>query len=227
MSSFVSLDPAPGETFAYASTDVTLTEASTFIDVSDIRSINLYSDDTTASNRLFSFSPGLLEGQQLQITFHSDSSQTCLLSTISAAYIRVQQNWTPLQYDTIQFVWSQGIWMETGRGPVGGSAGNDDYIWVTVPAASSKWTSTCSVAKFSGGKMATMKGQFTSAADSNADLMGNFPTGYSGSFSLQVTAQIGGTVTQSDIGTSSGSFGTSPVFNTGDKIWMNFVYPLF
>ena len=227
MPSFVSLEPAPGEYLPNKRLDVELTEASTYIDVKGVGQLNLSSDDTTPANRLVSFTPGDLEGQKLTITFNSGSGTTCNLSTISAAYIRVLENWQPKQYDTISFVWSDGLWQETSRGPVGGTMGTQDLEWVDVPAGSSKWTSTCQVAKFAGGAMAVMKGNMESTAAANADPMGTFPSGYQGSFSMQVTANIGGSITQCDIGTSAGIFGTTPVFNAGDKVWMNITYPLF
>ena len=227
MSSFVSLDPAPGESFPTASLTVELTEASTFLEVGEVRTVNLSSDDTTAANRLLSFSPGLLEGQKLTLTFNSGSGTTCNLSTISASYIRVLENWQPKQYDTIEFIWSAGTWQELSRGPAGGTKGTEDYVWVPVPAWSSKWDSTCEVAKYDNGKMAVMKGRMTSTAAANADPMGTFPAGYTGSFSMQVTGNIGAAITQCDIGTSGGIFGTTPVFGIGDWAYMNITYPLF
>lgn len=227
MPSFVSLEPAPGEYLPNKRKDVLLTDASTYIDVTDVGQLNLSSDDTTPANRLVSFTPGNIEGQKLTITFNSGSDTSCNLSTLSAAYIRVLKNWQPKLYDTISFVWSDGLWQETSRGPVGGTMGTQDLEWVLCTPYSSKWTSTCYVAKFAGGTMVAMKGKMTSTAAVNDDPMGNFPTGYSANFSKQMTCSIGGTVTQTDIGTSGTIFGAGVTFGIGDFAWTDITYPLF
>lgn len=96
-----------------------------------------------------------------------------------------QTGWVAFDSDKDALVFYDGTDWET-------IADADELEFVNVPAFSSKWTSNATVAKFAGGAMAVMKGSFDSTADNNEDPMLNFPSGYRGSFSKQVSYQRSG-----------------------------------
>lgn len=69
---------------------------------------------------------------------------------------------------------------------------DETLTFVNVPAYSANWTSTAQVAKFDNGRLAVMRGKFTSTADNNSDPCGTFPTGYEGEFSKAVSVSRSG-----------------------------------
>lgn len=119
MSSFSSLPPSPGDTFYQNSVDINLLESDTYVDTAGYARFNLYSDSTVSSQRQITLAPSDLEGQQITLILMSGDDTTCLLSTISTSYLRIETAWTPLQYDQLTLQWSKGLWIEVSRSASG------------------------------------------------------------------------------------------------------------
>lgn len=126
MASFSSLPPPPGETFYQDSVDVFLTESNTWVETKNYARLNIYSDSTTASDRQIQLAPSDLEGQQITLILLSGDDTTCLLSTLSTSYVRLEAAWTPLQYDQLTLQWTKGLWIEIGRSSAGTGGFNPD-----------------------------------------------------------------------------------------------------
>lgn len=126
MTSFVSLPPPPGENFYQDSVDVLLTTPDIYLETKDFARFNLYSDSTTAMDRQILLAPTDLEGQQITLILQSGDSTTCLLSTASTPYVRIEGAWTPSQYDQITLQWSKGLWIEITRSASSGGGFNPD-----------------------------------------------------------------------------------------------------
>lgn len=124
MANFVSLPPASGETFYQNSVDVFLTSSETYVFTKDYGRINLYSDSNVASNRQILLAPSDLEGQQITLIMLSDDPNTCLLSTLSTSYVRLESSWTPMQYDQLTLQWTKGLWIEVNRSASGSGGFN-------------------------------------------------------------------------------------------------------
>lgn len=98
---------------AIQSSSVSLTADNQAVTVGDRSHIVLSSDDATATNRTFTLSNGLGDGQVLVLEW----SGTNAAEIVAATNIKLSATWTPTQYDTLSLIWSTNAtaWLETSR----------------------------------------------------------------------------------------------------------------
>jgi hypothetical protein len=75
--------------------------------------IRITSDNTTATNRTFTFPNGYRMGQQLLLTVVSAGATTCQL--LDAGNVALSAAWTPQLNDTLSLVWTGSSWVEVAR----------------------------------------------------------------------------------------------------------------
>lgn len=76
--------------------------------------LRLLSDNTTATNRTFTISSGVTEGQRLIIILESGSSTACEL--LSTGNVKLSSTWAPnTQWSAIFLVWNGTYWIEANR----------------------------------------------------------------------------------------------------------------
>lgn len=92
---------------------VLLVADNTAIDVAGTRLLLLSSDNTTAANRTFTLVGSTLVGHELTIIFTSAGSTTAQLADTGIQ--RLQADWEPVQYDSIELLSDGTNWVERAR----------------------------------------------------------------------------------------------------------------
>lgn len=75
--------------------------------------LQIYSDDTTATNRTFTLTPGYLTGQELALVVMSGGATTCELQ--DSGNCALSAAWTPQINDTLRLMWTGSVWAEVAR----------------------------------------------------------------------------------------------------------------
>lgn len=75
--------------------------------------VRITSDNTTATNRTFTFPGGYRMGQQLMLTVVSAGATTCQL--VDGGNVALSAAWTPQLNDTLSLVWNGSVWLEQCR----------------------------------------------------------------------------------------------------------------
>jgi hypothetical protein len=76
--------------------------------------LRLLSDNTTATNRTFTISSGVAEGQRLIIILESGGSTACEL--LSSGNVKLSSTWAPnTQWSALFLVWNGTYWIEANR----------------------------------------------------------------------------------------------------------------
>ena len=94
--------------------------------------IHLQSNDTTATNRVFTLDNGQFTGEQLTLVFESASSFTAKLT--NTGNVALSADWTPVQNQSLSLMWDNAtsVWVELGRSNVsiGSTALTNAHIFV-------------------------------------------------------------------------------------------------
>jgi len=124
---------AKGTPLGATSTSVTLIADNTPLDMTGIGLLLLGSNNTTAANRTFTLGVSKLVGHMLTITFTTGASTTAQL--VNTGIQKLQADWEPTQYDSIQLISDGTNWLEAGRGAGSIPAGSIVNADVSASAA--------------------------------------------------------------------------------------------
>lgn len=93
--------------------EVSLVADNTNVDVSNYQMVKITSDNTTAANRTFTVTDGIVVGHQLFLTLVSAGSTTAQLA--DSGNVALSAAWEPLVDDVLQLVWQGSKWVEVSR----------------------------------------------------------------------------------------------------------------
>lgn len=102
-----------GDPLGMTTLEVNLIADNANIDVSLYSMVKITSDNTTATNRTFTITNGVVVGQMVVLTLVSGSSTTCDLQ--DTGNVALSAAWQPLQDDTLTLVWQGAKWVEICR----------------------------------------------------------------------------------------------------------------
>ena len=86
------------------------------VSLDGISQLQITSDNTTATNRTFTLSPGTLLGQKVTLIMESGASTKCELA--NSGNVKLTAAWTPTQYQALRLEWDGTYWIEEGRSNV-------------------------------------------------------------------------------------------------------------
>lgn len=102
-----------GDPVGMTAFDASLTADNQVIDVSNYTLVRITSDNTTATNRTFSITNGIVVGHQVLLTLVSAGATAADLQ--DTGNVNLSAAWQPTQDDTLSLVWQGSKWVEVGR----------------------------------------------------------------------------------------------------------------
>lgn len=102
-----------GDPLGMTTLEVALIADNTVIDVSNYSAVKITSDNTTATNRTFTITNGVVTGQMLFLTLVSAASTTADLQ--DTGNVALSAAWQPTLDDSLTLVWQGSKWVELAR----------------------------------------------------------------------------------------------------------------
>ncbi len=102
-----------GDPLGNTTLEVNLTADNQNIDVSLYGLVKITSDNTTATNRTFTITNGVVPGQTMYLTLVSGASTTADLQ--DTGNVALSAAWQPTQDDSLLLIWQGSKWIEVAR----------------------------------------------------------------------------------------------------------------